>query len=485
MLIIHFIQNIIDKMIYKNLFLILCLLFNTVLISTAQLTLRIVQMPVNTPADATLYAAGDFNGWNAEDNNFTFTKQSNGTYQITLNLEPGAVKFKITRGSWDSVESNAQGTFRPDRQIIYDGGTQIEELIIEGWEDLINNGTGETNSTAAANVFVINDFEMPQFFTTRNIWVYLPPNYAVSNKSYPVIYMHDAQNVFDRSSSFSGEWEVDETLNNLFQNGDESVIVVAIENGGANRINELTSWPNPGYGGGQGAKYADFVINNLKPYIDANYRTFPQREFTAIAGSSLGGLMSMYMAIEYQSVFSKAGIFSPSFWWSEEAYQHVRSTGKKEDMRFYFVAGENESSGMIPDMQAMYNLLLEEGFTQEELSIKSDSDGMHSEWYWAREFPAAYEWLFANTPTSITDTDNGQWIKIAPNPARERVYVEVEEALENGTVRIYTLDGRFIDEMPLDNNNSIGVQALENGMYLILVMENCMPIANQKLVVER
>lgn len=485
MFIIQSLQNLIDNMLYKNVFLTICLLFQAIFIS-AQLTLRIVQVPVNTPTDATLYAAGDFNGWEPEDSDFAFTKNDNGSFEISLNIEPGAIKFKVTRGGWDTVEGSEQGTFRPDRELVYNGGQQVEELIIAGWEDLSGGSTGGENSTAAANVSIINDFQMPQFSTTRDIWVYLPPGYATSGKNYPVLYMHDAQNLFDRSTSFSGEWEVDESLNALFENdNEEGIIVVGVENGGANRINELTSWPNSQYGGGEGARYADFIVNTLKPHIDNTYRTLPQREFTGVAGSSLGGLMSMYMAMEFQEVFSKAGIFSPSFWWSDAAYQHVRDAGKREDMRFYFVAGENESEGMIPDMQAMYNTLLNLGFEQDDLSFKADSDGQHSEWYWAREFPAAYEFLFANLPTSVTDLDDGQWVKIAPNPASERVYVEVEEEVENGSVKVYTMDGHLVKEMPLERNNSIDINTLDNGMYLILVMENCMPIANQKLVVEK
>ncbi|MFK7937689.1 MAG: alpha/beta hydrolase-fold protein [Saprospiraceae bacterium] len=472
-------------MLYRNLFFTLCFIVQTVLLS-AQLTIRITQVPAITPSDATLYAAGDLNGWEPEDAAFAFTKKTDSTYEIVLDLEPGAIKFKVTRGGWATVEGSEQGTFRPDRELVYNGGDQLEEITIEGWEDLSNGGgTGGENSTAAANVTTIEDFAMPQFETTRRIWLYLPPDYASSNKQYPVIYMHDAQNLFDRNTSFAGEWEVDESLNALFENGDEGAIVVGIENGGANRINELTSWTNAQYGGGQGAIYADFVVNNLKPYIDANYRTRPEREFTAVAGSSLGGLMSLYMAIEHQNVFSKAGVFSPSFWWSNQVYEHVRNKGKQADMRIYFVAGEQESQDMIPDMRSMYNVLLGEGFEEEELLFKSDSDGQHSEWYWAREFPAAYEWLFAGLPTSITDTESGQWIKISPNPASDKIYVELEEELENGAVRIYSLEGKLIDERPLESGNTLNINNLANGMYLMLVTENCMPIANQKLVVEK
>ncbi|MEL7021863.1 MAG: alpha/beta hydrolase-fold protein, partial [Bacteroidota bacterium] len=329
------------------------------------------------------------------------------------------------------------------------------------------------------------DIPAPELETTRRIWLYLPPDYATSQQSYPVIYMHDAQNLFDRAMSFSGEWQVDEYLNQEFEAERAATIVVGIENGGANRINELTSWPNAQYGGGQGSRYADFVVNTLKPYIDANYRTRSEREYTAVMGSSLGGLMSMYMGMKHGATFGKVGVLSPSFWWSEDIYKQVQRLGKQMDTRFYFVASTTESQSMVPDMRRMYNTLLEVGFSEEELRFKADDDGQHSEWYWAREFPAAHDWLLDDLPAAVTDTEQGEWIRIAPNPATNRVYVEIEDTLDNGEVYIYSPTGQLVERQPLTSDNSIDVSHLKNGDYLILITNNCLPVANQRLVVRR
>ena len=124
----------------------------------------------------------------------------------------------------------------------------------------------ETTASAQVSTF---ELEAPQLKTTKKIWVYLPKNYKTSEKKYPVIYMHDAQNLFDKNTSFAGEWNVDETLDSL----KTQAIVIGIENGNEKRLDELTPFPNEKYGGGKADDYLDFIVNTLKPYVDKNYRT--------------------------------------------------------------------------------------------------------------------------------------------------------------------------------------------------------------------
>ncbi len=224
----------------------------------------------------------------------------------------GTIQYKFTRGGWSKVEGDANGNPRPNRAFTYGNG-QTVNIEILSWEDL--DGSSGT-STAAPNVQILStSFAMPQLNRTRRIWLYLPPDYQTGNRRYPVIYMHDGQNLFDNTTSFSGEWGIDETLNQLFPT-DSGAIVVGIDNGGSDRTNEYSPWMNPQYGGGQGDLYARFIVETLKPYIDQNFRTKPEREFTATIGSSMGGLISYYLGLKHQQVFSKIGIFSPSFWFS-------------------------------------------------------------------------------------------------------------------------------------------------------------------------
>ncbi|MEM8909464.1 MAG: alpha/beta hydrolase-fold protein, partial [Bacteroidota bacterium] len=327
---------------------------------------------------------------------------------------------------------------------------------------------------------------MPQLDRNRRIWIYLPPDYQSSNKSYPVLYLQDGQNLFDAFTSFSGEWEIDESLNTLFEQGDHGVIVVGIDNGGIDRINEYAPWVHPSFGGGQGGLYVDFLINTLKPYIDDNFRTRPEREATGIVGSSMGGLIALYAAIEHQDVFGKAGVFSPSLWFSDQAFSHVSSTGKQEDMRIYLLAGIPEDNGsVVADLQNMYNTLLQAGFTTSELNIQIHEDGQHSEWYWAREFPTAYEWLCATLTTATTPTPV-QWdISITPNPTDDLLRIHFVEFIPvNASYRLYSFDGQQLLNRPVQHQHTnIATDRLPNGVYWLNILNGNQVIKTEKIIV--
>lgn len=240
---------------------------------------------------------------------------------------------------------------------------------------------------------------MPQLDRNRKVWLYLPPDYETSTKNYPVIYMHDGQNVFDAETAFAGEWEVDETLNALFEQGDHGAIVVAVDNGVDLRLDEYSPWANPEYGGGDGEAYIQFIAETLKPYIDENFRTLPEAEHTALIGSSMGGLISTYGGIEEAETFGKIGAFSPSYWFAlDELNAYVASsTADLTESRMYFVASVNESATMASNVYAMQELLEAKGLPEANSLVKIDSYGGHNEAYWRGEFSAAYQWLFAET----------------------------------------------------------------------------------------
>jgi predicted alpha/beta superfamily hydrolase len=403
------------------------------------LTIIINEIPDNTPAADPIHIAGDFQGWNPGSATHILTKDTLlNIHHITLSPGTGDILFKFTRGSWETVESDENGNFIPNRFYSPSNGDTIY-LQILGWEDLDGSGGGQ--STAAENVSIITDsFYMPEFDRYRRVWIYLPPDYETTNFDYPVLYMQDGQNVFDDLTSFVGEWEVDETLNNLHSEGDTGIIVVAIDNGQSLRIDEYTPWPHPNYGGGDGAVYVNFIVNDLKPFIDFNYRTLPDREHTGIMGSSLGGLISTYAGIEHQDIFSKVGAFSPSYWFSEEAYTHVSSIGKQADMRIYQLMGTLEGAENVENMFAMEDTLHTSGFGIGEVLSVEKSDGQHSEWFWAREFEAAYLWLFRNISTDTKEVgSNAKAFRLYPNPVKDQFNLEfyIKKAAE---VRIEIVD---------------------------------------------
>lgn len=388
------------------------------LLLAAQLTLRLSSLPGSTPDNAQFFVAGSFNTWDPGNASYRLLPNGQGQPEISLSLAAGTYEFKFTRGSWATVEGNEQGGFRPNRSIQYNGGAQTVDLSVLSWED-----QGGSNHTAAPNVSILSQsFFMPQLNRNRRIWLYLPPNYTTSNQSYPVLYMHDGQNLFDVATSFSGEWQVDETLNTLFAQGDPGVIVVGIDNGGGDRIGEYTPWPNPQYGGGDGEAYIDFIAQTLKPHIDAHYRTMPDAAHTGIMGSSLGGLISLYGALRYPEVFGKGGIFSPSLWFTSDIYAYATQQGHQQPQRLYLMAGEQESASMLPQLNAMYGTLQAAGYPDAELRKVTHADGQHSEWYWAREFGAAYQWLFAGTVTSTRGPVAPERLTVYPNPASDTLF---------------------------------------------------------------
>lgn len=448
---------------------------------SAQLSIRVVEIPANTPLADTIFITGNFNNWMPGDTNFQLTKALDDTYTIEIDPAPGDLEFKFTRGDWGRVEGNANGGYLPNRTFNYTGLAQVLELSILSWE-----GLGSGTSTAAANVSILDEsFFIPQLNRNRRIWLYLPPDYESSNKKYPVLYMHDGQNLFDRNTSFSGEWEVDETLNALFDQGDYGVIVVGIDNGGANRIDEYLPWPHPTYGGGNGGLYIDFIAETLKPFIDENYRTLPGREYTGLMGSSLGGLVSCYGIIEHQEVFGKAGCFSSSFWLYDEPYQQVSDTGKKEDVKMYFIAGqlEDDQIDMPADMYRMQQSLFDAGFSAAEIKALDHADGKHSEWYWAREFGAAYQWLFgdlslANPPEDLSVE---YAFNIYPNPGEDFLLIEKENISAPLTLQLFDTNGKLIATASIvDSRQKIPLPALASATYFIQIRENGKLIFSEK-----
>lgn len=252
-------------------------------------------------------------------------------------------------------------------------------------------------STASKNVSIF-EIEAPQLDTIRKIWVYLPQDYKMSDFRYPVIYMHDAQNLFDASTSFLGEWKVDEFLDS--SEGRKSIIV-GIEHGNERRIKELTPFSNETYGGGEADAYLDFIRNTLKPHIDAAYRTLPDSKNTSIMGSSLGGLVSFYAAIKYPEIFGNAGVFSPSFWFSDRIFSFTDSVKLDLNTRFFFLAGDSEDEEMIPDLKRMITLLESKGLTKQNFQVEIIEGGEHNEALWSAHFAKAFYWLIPGKSSKL------------------------------------------------------------------------------------
>ena len=436
------------------------------LTAQAQVTFKITAVPANTPATATLYIAGTFNSWNPGNPAHALTHNADGSYQITLPAATGTMEYKFTRGAWASVETNASNGSVPNRTYTFGSGPATVACQVLNWEDL----AGGAPSTAAANVSVISTaFAMPQLGRTRRVWLYLPPGYtASSTRRYPVLYMQDGQNVFDAATSFAGEWGVDEALNLLASSGQDPTgcIVVAVDNG-ANRLDEYSPWNNPQYGGGQGDLYVDFLVQTLKPYIDANYRTLPDRANTGIGGSSMGALIATYAALREPTVFGKVASFSPAYWFAYAplaAYVHQHPANP--NTRFYFVSGTTESSTMVPQMQALRDSLQRGGVPAANLNFNTRPDGQHAEWFWKREFPAGYSWLYAPATATAARPAQGLTVSLYPNPAARELRVELSAGIPAGQLEIVDNQGRLVLGQALAPGQRVDVSRLAPGLYL-------------------
>ncbi|WP_156166698.1 alpha/beta hydrolase [Pedobacter sp. BMA] len=258
-----------------------------------------------------------------------------------------------------------------------------------------NNQSKEDNVTYTFgdHVHVVDDaFFMPQLGKHRKIWIYLPKSYKHSSKKYPVLYMHDGQNLFHATPPRNDEWAVDSVIDGLIRDGEKEMIVVGIDHGDQDRMNEYNPYDSE-HGKGEGKAYAQFIAETLKPYIDSTYRTLSDVKNTTIAGSSMGGLISMYAISAYPGIFGAAGIFSPSFWVAPDIFNEVEdhlSALKKS--KIFFVAGDKEGSKMIDNVRKAYNLLSPDTTNPNIVFIEKE-DGKHTEWFWHREFVTFYRFI--------------------------------------------------------------------------------------------
>jgi len=374
----------------KNSFSFLLFIF-VLQYSFAQSTLRIELR--NQPAshiNDSIYIAGSFNGWQPGLIPFYFRKNEQGILYTEINqLQKGVFEFKITRGTWEKVECDKKGGSIQNRIININNDTTIY-LSVEAWND--DFPKRPPVSTKTKQVFIIDSaFNIPQLNRQRRIWIYLPENYFFEKKRYPVLYMHDGQNLFDERTSSYGEWGVDEMMDSI--NPGRRCIIVGIDHGNSKRLTEYNPFDSR-FGKGEGGAYVEFLVKTLKPFIDKHYRTKPLSANTSIAGSSMGGLISMYAAIKHPEVFGNAGIVSPSFWISPSLSKTIDSSVNIQQTRFYFLCGEKESTEMVADMKKIYDQLKLKGV--KNMQFKTVSDGTHNEAFWRREMYELYRWLNRN-----------------------------------------------------------------------------------------
>jgi predicted alpha/beta superfamily hydrolase len=263
------------------------------------------------------------------------------------------------------------------------------------WPDAI---TGDVTTTT-----------VPGFLEGRRVWVYLPPGYDDSPEaSYPVLYMLDGQNVFDASTSYAGEWHVDEICEALIAGGEvEPVIVVGVDNARAGRLDEYAPWPDPdARAGGGGDAHLRAIVDVLVPYIDDGYRTRAEPQARGIAGSSLGGLMALYAAYAYPETFGLAAGFSPSLEWDlQHLTRFIAARARPGGSRVYMDMGTRERRRLVDGdgndvadeidvLRALRDVMTGQGFVLgTDLMVVEAEGAVHHETSWTARFPGMLRFL--------------------------------------------------------------------------------------------
>jgi predicted alpha/beta superfamily hydrolase len=277
-----------------------------------------------------------------------------------------------------------------------------ERLTLDGVQ-MYESGADLSAATGnvVGHVRVLPAVRSLQLGNVRDVHVYVPPSYQGSGRHYPVIYMHDGQNLFDDSLSFAGEWGVDETMERLAPQGYEA-IVVAIPNMGGERCHEYSPWSDRRVGGGRGDAYLAFIIETLKPRIDHRFRTRREREHTGIVGSSMGGLISLYGFLRHPNVFGFCGAMSPSLWFADGAIFGFVAGMERWFGRIYLDIGTGEGQRHVRDARRMYRMLRRKcPYPRDQLFYVVDEGAHHTEQAWAGRFEHAVRWMLPKRKADV------------------------------------------------------------------------------------
>jgi predicted alpha/beta superfamily hydrolase len=233
----------------------------------------------------------------------------------------------------------------------------------------------------------------------RDVMVALPPDYESSTRRYPVLYLQDGQNLFDGEVSFvKGHiWDVHTTVDRLVGEGAiEPLIVVGVYNTGRDRMEEYTPMRDPKLGGGHANLYGRLLVEELKPWMDAHYRTLDGPKHTGVGGSSLGGLVSLYLGLSWPNVFGRLAVLSPSIWWGRGGMlQYVRHMHPEPRPRIWLDTGLAEGPSMVERCDALHRLLVRRGWREgADLKYLRVPDGQHDELAWAHRVEPFLRFLF-------------------------------------------------------------------------------------------
>ncbi len=353
-----------------------------------------LRIELSTPNhdDRPVFISGNFCDWLPDLDAFQMQPVGPGqfVYEFPSDLQlPDILEYKYTRGGWDHVELDASGEPVPNRTM-----SRLETLkqeFVPHWRWF---GMA-FNPELLPRIELLGDsLNGPQLDQPRRVHALLPHNYGQSDKRYPVLYLHDGQNLFGGGVGY-GSWEIDQKMALLAARQHHEVILISIDHAYDERIREFTLHRTRA-GAGKGQHYLDFIRNTVKPIVDQTFRTLPDAANTGIGGSSLGGLISVYAGLMHPDVFGRLLVFSPSLWISPKIYFDAIRFKAPVPMKVYAYGGEQESRYMVPNIQRFNESLARQNYGGNSIDIhlSVDPEGTHQEAHWSREFPKAVEWLF-------------------------------------------------------------------------------------------
>ncbi|MBU0710465.1 histidine kinase [bacterium] len=370
----------------KSLLIFQCL-FSFIQGQTGEITFNVVA--VNSSSNLPLFICGNHKNladWNPGLVSLNQVSDSLWIIGLTFPIN-SVIEYKFTRGSWDTEPVDDTGNPFSNFTLTVTNDTVIFHRF-EHWNKKVNPAENTITGT-----IIHHEAQKYRNLLPRDVHVWLPPGYDNQpDRHYPVLYMHDGQNLFNaRTASFGNEWRIDEIADSLIQAGRiEPLIIVGIDN--TNQRTEEYSLTETGN------NYQHFVIDELKPFIDKKYRTIPDREHTAVGGSSLGGLIAFIFAWDYDQIFSKAICMSPAF--KIEEFDIVTPIqeyiGPQKDIRLYIDNGGIELEQLLqPGIFEMLETLNKQGYQQNtDYLWVNDPTAEHSEKAWSKRLPLALTFLF-------------------------------------------------------------------------------------------
>lgn len=365
----------------------------------------VVQLTEKASTEKNLFVAGNhrkLGNWRADG--LALIKNTDSIYTGQIQVAVGTqLEFKVTQGSWATVEKSKDGGEISNRTLVAQAGSrqdvQLVHAKVEAWSDPRHS----LKSSIAGQLILHRDVSAPGLKSARHVAVWLPPNYEDSDQRYPVLYLQDGQNLFDQATAaFGVEWRVDETAHQLIQQQKlKPIIIVGIWNT-SDRLNEYASSIDSQYQhGGKADDYIRSLLTVIKPLIDSTYRTLPEREHTGIGGSSLGGLVSLYACMHYSDTFSTCLAMSPSLGWDREQLlkELERDTKRLADCRVWLDMGTKEGSSeqtQEANVQRARRLAkVLDHWNEAPVKYLEVPEGLHNEAAWADRLREALQFLYA------------------------------------------------------------------------------------------